>query len=99
MTTHQRKAKALVGKFFLSLLADLSNIYNLALVEDWELTIGLSTTVNARDIIKALSRAALWKAPREDSIPMGFLKACGKPLTKILAVLTKACLQLGWFPD
>ena len=30
---------------------------------------------------------------------MGFLKACGKPLTRVLAVLTEACLRLGWFPD
>ncbi len=59
----------------------------------------MSTTVNAGDIIKALLRAALWKALEEDGIPMGFLKACGKPLTRILVVLTEACLRLGWFPD
>ncbi len=95
MTTHQGKAKALAGKFFPSPLADLLNIHDLALVEDWEPTIGLSTTINAKDIIKALSRAALWKALREDGISIGFLKACGKPLTKILAMLTEACLRLG----
>ncbi len=49
----------MAGKFFLSLLADLSNIYDLALVEDWEPIVGLSTIVNAGDITKALSRAAL----------------------------------------
>ncbi len=58
MTTYQGKAKALAGKFFPSPLANLSNIYDPALVEDWELTISLSTIVNARDITKALSRAA-----------------------------------------
>ena len=99
MTTHQGKAKALAGKFFPSPLADLSNIHDPALVEDWEPTIGLSTTINAGDITKALSRAAPWKALGEDGIPMGFLKAYKKPLTKILAMLTEACLRLGWFPD
>ncbi len=58
MTTYWGKAKALAGKFFLSPLADLSNINDLALIEDWELTIGLLTAVNAGDIIKALSRSA-----------------------------------------
>ncbi len=95
MTTHQGKAKALARKFFLSSLADLLNIYNLALVEDWEPTIGLSTTINAGDITKALSRAALWKALEEDDILIGFLKACRKPLTRILAMLIEACLRLG----
>ena len=99
MTTHRGKAKALAGKFFPSPPADLSNINDPALIEDWEPTIGLSTTVNAGDITKALSRAAPWKAPGEDGILMGFLKACGKPLTRVLAVLTEACLRLGWFPD
>ena len=56
-------------------------------------------TINVRDIIKALSKAALWKALGEDGILMGFLKVCGKPLTRILAVLTEACLRLGWFLD
>lgn len=99
LTTHQGKAKALARKFFPSPPADLSNINDLALIEDWEPTISLSTTVNTGDITKALSRAAPWKAPGEDGIPMGFLKACGKPLTRVLAVLIEACLRLGWFPD
>ncbi len=55
--------------------------------------------VNAGDITKALSRAALWKAPGEDGILIGFLKACGKPLTRVLAILAEACLWLGWFLD
>ncbi len=99
MTTYQGKAKALAGKFFPSPLANLLNIHDPALVEDWELIVGLSTTINVGDIVKALSRAALWKALGEDSIPMGFLKAYKKPLTRILAMLIEACLRLGWFLD
>ena len=52
----------------------------------------MSTAVNARNIIKTLSRAALWKALEEDGILIGFLKAYRKPLTRVLAVLIEACL-------
>ena len=51
------------------------------------------------DIRAVLSKISPWKALREDNLPIGFLKACGHPLLKVLAVLIEACLRLGWFPE
>ncbi len=69
------------------------------MVEPWEPAFDLPTAVSPKDIARALSRAALWKAPGEDGLPMGLLKACGKPLNRVLATLIEASLRLGWFPD
>jgi Reverse transcriptase (RNA-dependent DNA polymerase) len=41
---------------------------------------------------------APWKAPGLDDLPVGFLKACGKPLAKVLAILATKCFKLGLFP-
>ena len=31
-------------------------------------------------------------------LPTGLLKACGKPLVNMLAILATRCMELGWFP-
>ena len=31
-------------------------------------------------------------------LPAGFLKACGEPLARVLAILATKCFQLEWFP-
>src|SRR5213083_3515043 len=41
---------------------------------------------------------APWKALGLDGLPASFLKACGKPLARVLAILTTKCFQLEWFP-
>ena len=46
-----------------------------------------------------LSKISSWKAPGEDYLPTGLLKACGYPLFRVLAVLIEACFRLGWFPE
>ena len=46
-----------------------------------------------------LSKISPWKAPGEDNLPTGFLKACGHPLFRVLAVLIEACFRIGWFPE
>lgn len=45
-----------------------------------------------------MRKTSPWKAPGEDLFPTGFLKACGKPLAQVVAILATRCLQLGWFP-
>ncbi|EAQ86126.1 hypothetical protein CHGG_07379 [Chaetomium globosum CBS 148.51] len=55
--------------------------------------------VTPTEIAKAIGGASPWKAPGEDLLPMGLLKACGIPLAEVLAVLATRCLELGWFPD
>jgi hypothetical protein len=98
LTTHEEKAKALAGKFFPNPPADLQDIRDPALEEDWEPRFGLHATVSVEDIEAALSKAGLWKAPGEDLLPIGLLKACGNPLYRVLASLATRCFQLQWFP-
>jgi hypothetical protein len=64
-------------------------------VEDWEPKFEVGEAVSAEAIEGALSRASPWKAPGEDLLPIGFLKACGDPLNAVLAALTTRCFQLG----
>jgi hypothetical protein len=48
------------------------------------------------------TRTVLWseaEAPGiDDLLPMGFLKACGPPLAKILAAVATASFQISYFP-
>ncbi len=99
LTTHTEKAAALATRFFPSPPADLSDIHDPALVRGWETRIPATQLVTPDDIHEVLSKAGPWKAPGEDNLPMGLLKACGKPLCRILAVLATKCLELGWFPN
>jgi hypothetical protein len=47
------------------------------------------------DIIKSTKS---WKAPGEDNISTGLLKACGKPLHKTLAALVTSSFNAAYFP-
>ena len=40
-----------------------------------------------------------WKALGEDLLPIGLLKACSRPLYKVLALLIEACIKHEWFPE
>ena len=55
--------------------------------------------VTVDEVLGTLKRAKPWKAPGQDGIPTGFLKACGRPLAERLAVLIQASLTLEWFPS
>jgi hypothetical protein len=98
LSTHQAKAKALAERFFPSPAADLDDIQDPDLLEQWEPRFGIEDKVTVGDIAATLSKINPWKAPGEDSLPTGLLKACGRPLFKVLAVLAEACFRLGWFP-
>jgi hypothetical protein len=51
--------------------------------------------VTPTDITKAIGGASPWKAPAEDLLPMGLLKACATPLAEVLAVLATRSLETG----
>ena len=95
---HTAKANALARKFFPRPQADLTDIQDPDLHQDWVPRFLLQQDVTSRDIAEALAKARPWKAPGEDNLPIGFLKLCGPPLYDLLAVLATACLRLGWFP-
>ncbi|EAQ83005.1 hypothetical protein CHGG_10823 [Chaetomium globosum CBS 148.51] len=98
LSSHQDKARALAGRFFPSPEADLSDIHDPDLLEPWEPEFNITEKATARDIEVTLSRISPWKAPGEDLLPTGLLKAYGYPLFRVLAVLTETCFRLGWFP-
>ena len=61
-------------------------------------TIEIDNQVTPEQVAGVINRARPWKAPGRDGIPMGFLKACGEPLHKVLASLAQASLKLEYFP-
>jgi hypothetical protein len=99
LSTHHEKARALAGRFFPNPEADLTDIPDPDLLEQWEPKFGIERRVTTKEIEATLSRISPWKAPGEDLLPTGLLKACGRPLFRVLAVLAEACLRLGWFPE
>jgi hypothetical protein len=99
LSTHQEKARALAGRFYPSPEADLSDIEDPDLLEQWVPKFDIEVKVTAVDIKTTLARISPWKAPDKDLLPTGLLKACGYPLFRVLAVLTEACFRTGWFPE
>jgi hypothetical protein len=100
LTTHDQKAKALAARFFPSPLADLSDIPDTTFDQAFDQPrFEVRKEVTIRDIARALSGIQPWKAPGDDLIPTGLIKACGKPLYQILAILYTRCLELQWYPE
>jgi hypothetical protein len=98
-TTFLRKAEILADRFFPNPPADLTDIHDPGLTQPWEPKFQIDQTVTPEDIRHVLSRASPWKAPGNDYLPTGLLKACGDPLCKVLAVLTQRCFELSWMPE
>jgi hypothetical protein len=78
---------ALTERFFPDPPADLSDIQDPDLSQPWEPKFEVSKAVTPEDIKEVLSRAKPWKAPGNDHLPTGLLKACGWPLYRVLAFL------------
>ncbi|EAQ85473.1 hypothetical protein CHGG_09487 [Chaetomium globosum CBS 148.51] len=68
-------------------------------LNNWDPGFDVSQAVTPAEITRAIGGASPWKAPGEDLLPIGLLKACGAPLAEVLAVLATRCLELGWFPN
>jgi hypothetical protein len=96
---HSQKAEALAKKFFPNPPADLADIQDQAFLDEWEPGFDMDQRVTPDEVTKAIRKASPWKAPGEDLLPTGLLKACGKPLANVVAILATRCLQLGWFPN
>jgi hypothetical protein len=101
LTTFEQKAEALAKKFFPSPPADLADIHETTFSIQYDQQPGLEVNriVLPTDIAVVLKGMGPWKAPGEDLLPVGLLKACGKPLRKVLAPLITACFRLEWFPE
>ena len=95
LTTHSQKAEALAARFFPNPPATLSDIYDTtfdqAFDQPW---FEVRKGVTIKDIAKALATISPWKAPGDDQIPTGLIKAYSRPLYQVLAILYTRCLEL-----
>ncbi|EAQ84238.1 hypothetical protein CHGG_10642 [Chaetomium globosum CBS 148.51] len=97
--THDQKANALAERFFPSPPANLTDVQDQTFLNSRDPGFDVSQAVKPAEITRAIGGASPWKAPGEDLLPMGLLKACGAPLAEVLALLATRCLELGWFPN
>lgn len=95
---HGQKAEALAERFFPNPPADLTDVQDQAFLDSWAPGFEVQQKVIPAEVQEAIRRASPWKAPGKDLLPTGILKACGKPLANVLAILATRCLELGWFP-
>jgi Reverse transcriptase (RNA-dependent DNA polymerase)/Endonuclease-reverse transcriptase len=97
--THKEKSETLAGRFFPSTEADLQDIEDTTWEEaTTQQRFHIEKAVTAEEIEEKLKWGA-WKAPGpSDDLPVGFLKACGRPLSTILAAITQASFDLEYFP-
>lgn len=97
--THKEKSETLAGRFFPGSEADLQDIEDTTWEEaSTQQRFPIEKAVTAEEIEERLKWGA-WKAPGpSDDLPAGFLKACGRPLSTILAAITQASFDLEYFP-
>ncbi|EAQ90184.1 hypothetical protein CHGG_06803 [Chaetomium globosum CBS 148.51] len=96
--THGEKSSILADRFFPTVIPGVDpgpRGYSHGPDKEYEF---LHQEVTNEDIRKTLARTANNKAPGEDGLSNGFLKACGEPLYNAMAVLTRGSLAHGVFP-
>ena len=93
------KTTLLKERFFPNLFIDLADIGDRTFADEFSLErFTINQKVDADEIFDILSKTGAWKAPGEDLLPTGFLKACGPQLWKVLAQLTNASFALEHYP-
>jgi hypothetical protein len=96
-TTHQGKSGLLAERFFPKLQADIQEL-EAAVEQPSRGSHAASQRVTADEIEGILRNVRPWKAPGEDNIATGLLKACGKPLHQTLAALIISSFIAAYFP-
>ncbi|KPM42380.1 hypothetical protein AK830_g4172 [Neonectria ditissima] len=98
-TLHADKTEILARKFFPKPWADNSDLPPPPPPGSPEPESGpMCPRIAPSEISEALSKIRSWKAPGEDGIPAGFLKACGKPFILVLTEIVNASIAIGHFP-
>ncbi len=95
--THEEKAALLAERFFPSPPADLSDIGDTTFEGDGG-AFEIRPTVKPSEVTQILHDTGAWKAPGNDLLPTGFLRACGEPLAVALADIATASFALEYFP-
>jgi hypothetical protein len=97
--SHKEKAEALQQRFFPESGAILDDIQDTGPTRSTaHQRFEVERSVSLDQVARAIHRAGTWKAPGQDGIPTGFLKACGKPLYAVLAQIAQASLRTAYFP-
>ena len=99
-TTHAEKADVLARRFFPNPTADLSTIrHQIWLDYSFHPYTTIRQEVTKEDIQYVLKGIAPNKAPGEDWLQTGFLKACRKPFRQAIARIAEDSFQLKHFPQ
>ena len=97
-TTIPDKVAVLCTRFYPSVEADLTNIYNITFAENiCQDALPLEQSVTLDEIQALLRTRKTNRALGSDSISNDFLKAIGRPLTTAVAALASACWSLGHY--
>jgi len=93
------KAEALKARFYPTTKADLSNIHD-TLFQDsfFQDSLEVSKLAISEEVSSLLRARKPYKAPGNDRIPNGFLRAMGPKLAEAVVRLVNAYWALGHFP-
>ena len=98
-TTHTEKADILARRFFPNPTTNLLTIRHPTWPDySFHLCTTISQQVTKEDIWQVLKEMALNKAPGEDWLQTGFLKACRRPFCRAIARIAEDSFQLKHFP-
>jgi Reverse transcriptase (RNA-dependent DNA polymerase)/Endonuclease-reverse transcriptase len=99
--SHSEKAEMLAARFFPNPEADLGDIEDTTWAETTsQQRFDIDKGIQVEEIEELIRQTGAWKAPGPgDNLPTGFLKACGRPLARILAMITQASFELEYFPQ
>jgi hypothetical protein len=97
--TITEKAEALKARFYPIVEADLSDIQDTSFQDSsFQDSLEVPRLATADEVSSLLRARKPYKAPGNDRIPNGFLRAMGPKLAKAVAQLANACWALGHFP-
>ena len=97
-TTYAGKVDVLARRFFPNPTADLSTIRHPTWPDhSFHPCTTISQQVTEEDVRQVLKEMAPNKAPGEDWLQIGFLKACGRPFCRAIARIAEDSFQLEHF--
>ena len=96
--TVREKAEALKARFYPMVEADLSDIQDTLFQDNsFQDSLEIPRLATAEEVSSLLRARKPYKAPGNDRIPNGFLRAMGPRLAEAVAQLANACWALGHF--
>jgi hypothetical protein len=94
--THKEKSGLFAERFFPNSTADPTTL-EAAIAQFSRNQFPVFQRVTSDEIEDILQNTKPWKAPEKDNIPAGLLKACGKPLYRMLVALIISSFEVTYF--